>query len=737
MEFLVNNYCWLLIVGAPSVLFLPMLLSGEVLFWGTPLLQFVPWREFAFDVLREGHLPLWNPWLGMGAPLIANYQSALFYPPNLILFITGAPWGHGLLAFLHVLWTGIGMMLLVRRLCLGKLPQVIAGLGFSLSGYVIARAGFLSINAAVSWLPWIVLAAENLLAHIDRENIQWLAGHAQTSWYCLLLLLVWVTWRSFERGRWPYLFRTLIALSVAGLIAFLLSAIQLLPTAEYLFHSHRAGEVERELAYTYSFWPWRLLGLLMPNLFGNPATGDYWGYANFWEDAIYFGVLPLILAIFAIRRGMRHRKFSSLILMQIILIISSFVFALGKNTPIFPFLFENVPTFDLFQAPTRWTVILEFALVLLAAIGAELWQQKEVLRLFWVRLGTAGGAATVLFALIVGGILPEIKNTFSSAVVLAGFGVMVTGLLAWRRRIQPSVFWPVLIAAFVALDLTLAGLGLNPSVSKAIYREQSQLTETVSSENRIYMSAAIEQQVKFEWTHRFDTFYPEVDWDLVRESGLPNTPLLDKIPSANNFDPILPDRYAVWMKSLETLPETQLEQVLRSMDVGWRAEIVPSSENQIQYTKIQNPSHFTIVGEAIWVENAEPALHLTLMDDFDFLNAVILEGSPIIPDVTNPDVKNFELIQSRDPNRIQIEMDISEDGWLVISETYFPGWRAAIDGESVKIYHANYLFKALRIPAGEHKVELRYQPMSFVIGCVLSAISWCLLGVLWWKLKKE
>jgi hypothetical protein len=251
------------------------------------------------------------------------------------------------------------------------------------------------------------------------------------------------------------------------------------------------------------------------------------------------------------------------------------------------------------------------------------------------------------------------------------------------------------------------------------------------------MSSDVEQQVKFEWAHRFDTFYPEVEWDLVRESGLPNTPLLDKIPSANNFDPILPGRYVEWMERIETLPEIQLERILRIMDVGWRAEIDPSQDNKIQYKEIQDPAHFTIVGVAIWVEDGEKALQETLADDIDLLETVVLEGSPIIHDVTKPTVRNFKLLQSGDPNKLQIDLDISEDAWLTISETNFPGWHATIDGEKIQIYQANYLFKALRVPAGEHKVELRYQPRSFVVGFVLSAISWILLGVLWWKLKKE
>ena len=94
------NYPLIAALLGPVILFGPMLIQGEALFWGTPLLQFVPWRMYAFEMIAAGYVPLWNPLLGMGAPLLANYQSALIYPPNLLLAFFGPAWGQGLLVML-------------------------------------------------------------------------------------------------------------------------------------------------------------------------------------------------------------------------------------------------------------------------------------------------------------------------------------------------------------------------------------------------------------------------------------------------------------------------------------------------------------------------------------------------------------------------------------------------------------------------------------------------------------
>jgi len=147
-----------------------MILSGRAIFWGTPLTQFIPWWTWAWETIAQGVLPVWNEMLGMGAPLIANYQSALFYPPTWLYFllysiggISTMAWFQAVIVVLHLSWASFGMALLIRQLRLGILAQVIGGMAFGMSGYLVSRAGFLSINAAVAWLPWIILGVTRLI----------------------------------------------------------------------------------------------------------------------------------------------------------------------------------------------------------------------------------------------------------------------------------------------------------------------------------------------------------------------------------------------------------------------------------------------------------------------------------------------------------------------------------------------------------------------------------------------
>ncbi len=743
---------WLLTVLAPLILFGPVFIMGRALFWGTPLLQFVPWRDFALETIRNGYLPLWNPLLGMGAPLIANYQSAIFYPPNLLLFVTGPAWGHGFLVYIHVVWAGIGMILLVRRLGWGELAQTIAALAFSLSGYLVARSSFLSINATVVWLPWIILATDRLAVDFSQKTIlsarikpilllsvvlslQWLAGHAQTAWYSLCLMLIWGIWRGLVCGGVRGGTRTILGLSLSASLAFCLSAIQLLPTLEYLYHSPRAMQVEREFALSYSFWPWRILGLIAPDLFGNPGRGEYWGYANYWEDAIYIGILPLILAIFAGIRSLKKSERPHLGILLLALAVISFLLALGKNTPLFLFLFDHIPTFDLFQAPTRWSIILVFCLALLGAKGADIWGREQLVSLFWVRLGTVGAAAGGLVALLGGRLLEGIKDSLSPAVASAALIITCVGAIAWRRRIKPCSNWEIAIGVFLAVDLLWAGWALVPSEPLELFRGNSQILTQVDPSHRIYMSAEQEERIKFEKTHRFDAFQHGLNWRDVRDAGLPNTAMLDGLSSVNNFDPILPERYVTWMKYLERQTSQRKEELLAFMDVGGMA--IPNVETGVSYVQVQNPARARLIGKSIWVGDQQQALEIVFNGDFRLSDQVVLEGQGAGIDLGEAANAAIEFKETRNPNMVVINISSQTGGWLVLSDAYYPGWQAEVDQIKSTIYPANGLFRAVNIPAGEHEVIFRYRPLSFQVGIFLGLFAWLFIGIVWWRFVKN
>jgi hypothetical protein len=493
-----------ILLGAILVYFHRLLL-GKVIFWGVPLLQFYPWQKMAFDALRSGALPLWNPLLGNGAPLLANYQTAVFYPPNWLHLFVPAEYAMGLIGLLHVGWAGLGMMTYLKRLGVSAFGQGVGALGFALSGYLLGRFGFLSITTTVPWIPWVFWAVEGVLDTDPDTNMNQrfiflsavmammlLAGHAQTSAYCLALLGPYAAWRlaGLARGgsRWAGRAGLLIGAAGLGIAA---ACIQLIPTLELALNSQRVGGLEQGFAFAYSFSPARFLTLFMPNLFGSPATGDFWGYGAYWEDAIYIGFLPAVLAFRSIFDWVRGRRAGDdLGALKVVpffglSLIPVFILTLGRHTPVFPWLFEHAPGFELFQAPTRWSILAVFALCVMAGLGAHHWRTSKR------RLNGARRAIVAGLGLAVSGVASqfmlagaEIEGSLIRATLRLGASLFLVGLAALlleRAEAQPDwrPYWEVGVLALVALDLLSAHWGLVPTVDAGLYHEPSALAESI------------------------------------------------------------------------------------------------------------------------------------------------------------------------------------------------------------------------------------------------------------------
>ena len=743
---------------APLVVYWRIVFAGQVLYWGLPALQFVPWRVLVNDALRHGQWPLWTSLLGMGAPLLANHQSAVFYPPNWLALLLPPEIAVSMLAVLHLSLAGVGAARLARTLGVGPLGAAVSGLAFGLSGYLTARLWFISIDNAMAWLPWVLLftprplgrkalrppRARSLILSLVIA-LQLLAGHAQSSFYTLLIAAAWVCgwaavssqWsvisgqRAVSRGqqseadgqrssRMPAarkgnssllsrltshvsplssLFSPLSSLLLSSALALALTAAQLLPTLELLRESPRANAADYTFATTYSLWPWRLLTFAAPNFFGHPADHNYWGYGSYWEDNAYLGLLPLLFAAYALWHSIRNRKqtaarFALAVLAPLALL--SIALALGKNTPLFPFLYRYVPGFNLFQAPARMLIGYTLALSLLAGLGVHRWQPSERTR-YWARLGIAGS----LTALILGEVAvqpfadPHIA-TFAGGLTGAALVAVGAWLLILNRPATPNR-WQWAVVAFIALDLGWAAARLSPTADLALYRLQPSFTLT---EGRLYQFAADEYRIKFGDFFRFQSFDP-LNPQALRDSLLPNLSALSGAASVNNFDPLLPARYVTYLKAMETDS--------RLMDLAdVRAIVKPMGTVALR----SSASRVRLVYNAQTAANGDFALASLTAPAFDSDSTVILELDPA------PALARGFAVQHE-----TFTVTLSRDGYFLLSDTFYPGWRVRVDGQPRPLFRADYTFRAVAVPAGTHTVEFEYAPLSFAVGLTISALA--------------
>jgi hypothetical protein len=727
------------------------IISGNYLYWGTISLQFVPWLRTAVESIVQGTIPLWNNANGFGAPLMANYQSAIFYPINWVLVplhlidsVYGIPLGLSLLAPLHLVIGAWGMAKFTKGIGRAAESQVLAGLIWGLGGFILGRVNFPSMVYAYSWIPWVFCflvqsPAEdrNLKLRINRKliislTLLLLSGHAQFAYYGILIVLMGVI-ILFARSK-IRLINHLLEFFLAGLFAVGISAIQLIPTAEYLLNSQRANEVPAELALNFSLWPLRILTVFFGDFFGNPNYNRFVGGGNYWEDLLYIGVLPIIFVILGIvflfsndsKNDFITRKigFFSLILM-----LCSFILALGKNGPVFSLLYEHVPTFDMFQAPSRFLLMATFSFCIFAVIGFEYWMtncfSSRKTGKFIV------GTIPLLIIGIVGdsffGDLPAAlfySIVYTSVTMLLFF---ILTLLKDMYNIKNRIYWITPIFIFTIIDLVFMNFQTGLFINQKYYAIISSEKSADFQNELIYIPPKDEEFVKFKKYFRFDRFQSIEEIGQTPIMLLPNANLFyENIHLLNNFDPFIPDRFDLFQSWLGKLSELDQNKVLESVGVSKKLQL-----------DVNSPGGYKLVdlsGREIvqWYDCAVVLPADEILDEFIYNDLHMRSNQCVMLEAGDNETgnisKNRQEIKYLNwrwiaSDRLQIKYKSENQGWILIRKTWYPGWKALLEDQTeLPLIRGDFLFSVVNVPAGVHELVLVYHPSSFLIGSITSLL---------------
>lgn len=732
------------------------------MFWGLPELQFYPWRALAFEQVLNGYIPLWNSYNGLGTPLFANYQSALMYPFTWIIFLfyligklPAMVSGHMIVNVIHLMIAGMGMVKVCENRKISWAGAAIAGLCFSMGGYLVARFGFFSMVWTAAWFPWVFYYTNRIFDDIrdGRDKfklagfiaLMFLAGHAQLSWYILLYCGIWVLFQIKPPYRaW---LKNVFRFTAAGISAIGLFAIQLLPTAEYLLHSQRGSEVNFDSAMTYSFWPWHFLNFLNPNFFGQPINGTYWGYAASWEDAVYFGLLPLFLALGSILLMANIKKHQNIKIKEWlflwIMVLLAILFSLGKNSPIFPWLYRTIPTFDMFNAPARYMIWLVFSASILAAYAFDQWKKPQKKVLYWVRLGTASGFGVAIGATWMLFGAQTIKPTLIQAALQISVLVFLSGVLyllnprldAENANGKKPFLWSAGVIVFVAADLLAMNWGTIP-VQKVT--DIDLLQENPFDQNiRIYMSEAEDYRLRYDYVLQFEDYKDTLSFKRLAQARLANINIFFHTTSMNNFEPMRLNAYDEFIQALNQLSVENQESILARYGIDTLLAFTGQEINQINISAaepIRFYSDYQIANTmGDYLLNASTSKCFFIMGDDSIINDIQPEKKGQGCTAQAFRIENL----FREGNKIKFDATTDSDGWIVISDTYDTGWKAYVDGKSVTVYRADGFIKAIPIHQGQHSVELIYLPTTFLVGAIISLVSLLLLGILYYMAHRN
>lgn len=719
-DILAGGLLWLLVFG-----FFWRTLSGAAYqpADGGDLVSFLfPTYRFAAAELAQGRLPLWNPTLYGGAPFIGDIQAGFLYLPNLALFLIRPDFPYTTmqgLAVGHFYWAGLGMYVLLRTLRWPVQPvsrpaAFFAAVAFAFADPLLIHFGNLNLIAVLSWLTWVLAAFVRAL-----QSAQWrwtgvaallfaigsYAGHAQSTFYIgLALLLLTVGWTAtiaFElqppRRVW---WRPAAMLLVTGLLTALLTAPLLLPTLELTGLAVR-GDFTYQDTVAYSLAPTQLLaGLTTPSLFGRgPAL--HW---SLWErvELPYLGVPTLVLAFCGIVLALPEQR--RRLWMWAGMAGFGLVVALGIYTVVHGWLTVLLPMFDQFRAPARALVLWAAGASVMAAVGFD----AVAVRMARARAATQflrGGAALLALATITSYALlfvTQADNTAFLRVSVAALALVLAfaswlgswALIAARQRSRITfATFAVLMIVLLYVELTAAGA----------YTDISERNPAQGFDHNDVITFLRDDPDLF----RIDT---RTDLQGIWQ---PDTAALAGLQDVGGIDnPLALRSYAAFWEA-----------------TGGRATRLYDLLN-VKYVLVKEG---TPLPDGKFVRVFGPAQGIDVYENRDFLpRAWVAPAEVELGNLTPPAEVNAATPVTYAPTFMSFRVTTPAPGQLIVSEFWYPGWTAAVNGEPVAIARVNGALRSVAVPAGESFVTFVYWPSTLTWGLLAAALGVALLLALTW-----
>ncbi len=684
----------------------------------------LPGRVLVASIMRSGQWPVWSSQLCSGIPL-AGFPADPLSLLTFGLLPTAAALDAFVIALLLV--AAHGSYSLASHFGADRAGAFLAGVAFAGCGYIAAQLMHLGIIATVVWLPVALLLLDRALAAPGDEapslagrardlavyglvfGNQTLAGFPQSAYYCALvygafaLFKLASMWR-VDRGRpWGWLAGGFAAASLLGAAA---GGVVMLPLASLGAMSDRGQDLGYAWASEWSFWPSDILMFLSPYRFGDIANNTYHTPGFFWEDYGYLGLLPVLLAAYG---AVHKRRHPSLVFIKVATVVA-FLFVLGRYTPVYRLAYEVIPGLSRFRGPTRFLFIVEMGIALLGGIG--------------------------------------LTRLIEDVAKVSKAGSRLPQLAAWT------------ICAVTVADLTFHQARRNPMVSAPEWLAAPASVATIRSDNpvpRTFTPNRFELHMRvFRDTPGWVNLAPYFRLRSALEPNLGGA--LWNVPSANCYAGVMPTWYVdVWGEhnrtdamiprhstvdldaklaglddTMQTLLKTYgVSHVVSPFQVTGAGLTDLGGDAYARVYRVDDTARVRMVPDAVHVaDEAEAEARLT-SGAFEPSLQVLLSTDAAVtwPQSASRTVgtPGRASITSEANTEVVVEAESVEGGYVVLADTFYPGWSATVDGAAAPIYRANISVRAVPVPPGKHIVRFAFASQNVRLGMVLSLVSVTLL----------
>ncbi len=687
-----------------------------------PVLQTYPWRKTVIDNIKNFQTPLWNPYSFSGQPLLANIQSAALQPMNLLFLIL--PFNIAWVAqmMLGSVLTSLFMYIFLRSLNLQKIPSLYGAIALPFTGFFIAWLTWGTVNLTASVLPlilWCINKITNKLTPLYfliltiAFTTAFFSGHSQTAIYIIFTALFFALFKAiFQKKLWLFI---VVFLSLG--LSLIIASPQLLPAFEFLKYSNRASDQLYFPKKEDWFIPVRhLIQIIAPDFFGNPTRGNYWGVWNYGEFVSFIGITPLFFALLAILKTNKKTVF--------FVVLTAIALLLAVKNPVSQLPYNlNLPIVSSMQ-PSRIILILNFGLVVLSSFGLEQFLAKKQVRSWLAAVSILLVPLLILicFAYVAPDIFPKIQNINASQVATRNLIIPITTVIFASilailsfKNIKTNITI-TLIFLLTICELFYFAYKYTPFTPRGIIFPGTKIIDYLSKQQKPFRVMSTDRRIaspnsltpyRIETVSGYDPLYLKKYGQLAQTWQ--SNKVGEKTGSFNRF--ITPENYhsnitnllnVQYILTFNDINNQQFEKIIQEGETKLykNNSVLPRVYFVTEIEKTQSPD-----------ETLEKLLtskdlkNIAYSQDFSFQNG-------------DPDAK-AQILNYSDQS-IKIGVSTKQSTPLIISNIYYPGWKAYIDGEEETINEVDYLLQAVTIPKGEHTVFITFSQGIFYQSLIIS-----------------
>jgi hypothetical protein len=765
------------------IYFNPVLFSKIIFIERDLSVFFIPPKFLWVELVKSFQLPLWNAYNYSGIPLLATLQPGVFYPPHVLYLFLPFNFVWNWMIILHFFFAGATTAFFLRYSKASKTASFIGSVIFMLSGYLMSVHNLLPHLFSVSWFPLVIMYY--LKYFDDKKNkylvytafsitMQFLAGAPEIVIMTLFVLIVITIFLNFFTGDKvsPDIVNSMreavktrvVAISLVLLFFILFSSIQLLPFYELKTNSIRANGLSYDEAIVWSF-AWKdFIQFFLPDFYGyHLNTQKYWQNQS-WLKTLYLGVIPFILSSFYfISKDRRKWIF-------LMLIVISFLFALGGNTPLYKLLYR-IPPFSSVRYPVKFLFVFFFIIAVTSGLGFDAFRKgvaentariKNVVYISFY----FGFVLVIIWGYVVlfnndmvnfldnMGIKPPIYhdinfNLHNLKRFLFFSFLFCLMLLVYLRVKHKKIVMQILLLLLIT-DLFLASYNFYATVSWNVYMEKHDFSDNlIKSENteRYFVTPKTNAE--------FDAF-PK-DRGILAASYAP----IFRLYAVGGSEVLRVKQNEIFLNTM--FGAGTIKEARRGLDASGIRYVIASYRikdktfkaiNSIKiggkkvylYEYLSHIDRFHLFDTIHFVANESTAIEklkdkkidlkkeLIVISDFKDIknNSPVKESkafaikdnkTAVGDQKTEKEHRGKIKLVSYKANMVVLDYETDKDMFLYISDTFYPGWKAYVDKKETGIYRANLAFRAIEVPKGRHTVVFKYVPLSFYAGAFLTLIG--------------